>query len=99
MITSLRLKYTGAGTRLLGAFVWSKDNGYTCTVDDAGVAANLLTYPHPSFVIAPDEPLLATMTIEQITMALIDQVTTISADDDAAAASKPKRSRRKPIED
>lgn len=54
----MRIKYTGSGRRVLGGYVWEEANGYVVDVD-AETAANLLTYPRPGFVVAPDEPLLA----------------------------------------
>ncbi len=95
MIDSIRLQYTGNGTRIIGAYAWTAQNHYTCTVDEISLAANLLTYPRPSFIIADDEPLLTTLSREQITAQVIEQAT-------AAPAAAPPRKltrRKKPLED
>ncbi len=97
-ITSVRIAYLLAyGERIVGPYTWSAENGYTVTVDDLSVAANLLTYPRPDFVLAADEPLLREYTAEQVTKAVIDQ----ALSGNAATDNTPARGRRKkkPLED
>lgn len=53
------IRYTGqAGRRIIGVHVWERANGYVCEVAEPELCANLLTYPHGGFAVAPDEPLL-----------------------------------------
>jgi len=59
----LRIRYIGPGAgsvtrRIVGPYVWSRENDAVTDVD-AETAASLLTQPVEEFVIDRDEPLLA----------------------------------------
>ena len=98
-ITSVRIVYLRAfGERIVDRFRWSAENGYTATVDNLAVAANLLTYPRPDFALSPDEPLLSSYTAEEIVQAVIDQALSGSAATYSPALEKPRR-KHKTIED
>ena len=52
----VKIKYVGSATvRTVMQYRWDKANGYVCDVP-AELAANLLTYPRPDFVLAEPKP-------------------------------------------
>lgn len=57
-------------TRVVGDYVWSKDNGHSVAINDAETVAGLLT--HEGFAIDPHEPLLQIMTSEQATLLAVE---------------------------
>jgi len=69
------IRYVGFGTRLIGPYRWDEDNGHVADVDDVQVAANLLTYPRPEFELDVSEPLLETMTADEVVNRVVEQAT------------------------
>ena len=52
----MKIKYVGGATvRTVMQYRWDKANGFVCDVP-AELAANLLTYPRPDFVLAEPKP-------------------------------------------
>ncbi len=68
----LRIKYVGFGTRIVGPYTWDESNNHVVEVDDLQIAANLLTYPRPEFVIDASEPQLRDMTADEVIERLVE---------------------------
>jgi predicted flap endonuclease-1-like 5' DNA nuclease len=63
------IRYVGPGVRIIHPYVWDQSNGFVADVCEPELAANLLTYPYPEFVLMTDEPLLAVKGIGEQTAA------------------------------
>lgn len=71
-LTGVRIKYVGFGTRIVGPYTWDERNGHVVEVDDLQIAANLLTYPRPEFELDVSEPLLETLTADEVIERLVE---------------------------
>jgi hypothetical protein len=61
----MKIRYVGNATvRTIMQYRWDKSNGFVCDVPEA-VAANLLTYPRPDFVLAEPNKEAAEKKIEK----------------------------------
>jgi predicted flap endonuclease-1-like 5' DNA nuclease len=101
----MRIRYVGGGTRVWGEHVFDEGNGFVAEVE-VEVAAEMLTYPRPQFVVDGDEALLningvGPQTVGELALAGIGGVRDLGAldEDGIERLDKGIWASRKQIED
>lgn len=92
----MKIRYVGSATiRTIMQYRWDKSNGFVCDVPES-LAANLLTYPRPDFVLAEPNKEAAEKKIED---SLAGRPRSVTPDEPATPpevfAPKPPPTRRR----